>query len=456
MRLTPLGGDPLRDVIPVRTGGGAPAPTAPGTLATDSAVAGTPEPAPEDTWSLSTTPSEGPALSDADAPSTPPGRIHGEPLPSPSGTPAPSGPLSLQGNSPALLVDGDLLSRPLTLEELATGRLLESSGSEQPPVGSATAPVAGMPSAAPALEAPRAIAPASASAPEAPRKIDAASLPHLLPPKDGQGLAGTAAATAVRAARRLGNVFMSIVGKGDDTLDMTPALDQINALGPQMKAMSDAELKGMTNVFRQRLAAGETLDSMLPEAFAVVREAADRSMGMRPFDVQVLGGIAMHEGKISEMGTGEGKTLTATLPVYLNALSGKGVHVVTVNDTLAKRDCANMSRVYNWLGLTSGTVAEGMSPEEKRQGYNADITYVTNTTLGFDYLRDNMARSPEDRCQRTPNFALIDEVDEILIDEARTPLIISQLSQPSTGEYQTFANIVKDLVPGQDFKVNLK
>src|SRR5690606_11770116 len=187
-------------------------------------------------------------------------------------------------------------------------------------------------------------------------------------------------------------------------------------------ALSDAELAAKTQEFRTRHADGTSLDDLLPEAFAVVREAGKRVFGMRHFDVQLLGGIALHNGKIAEMRTGEGKTLMATLPVYLNALEGKGVHVVTVNDYLAKRDAAWMGRVYNWLGLSVGVVYPGMPHGDKKAAYGADITYGTNNEYGFDYLRDNMALRREDRHQRGLHYAIVDEVDSILIDEARTPL----------------------------------
>ncbi|TAK40058.1 MAG: preprotein translocase subunit SecA [Lysobacteraceae bacterium] len=200
---------------------------------------------------------------------------------------------------------------------------------------------------------------------------------------------------------------------------------KINALEPQMQALSDDELKAKTPEFQQRIARGESLDKLLPEAFAVCREAAQRVLGMRHYDVQLIGGMVLHMGKIAEMRTGEGKTLVATLPTYLNALAGKGVHVVTVNDYLARRDSAWMGRLYNWLGLSVGVVFPGMPHGDKHAAYGADITYATNNEIGFDYLRDNMALSKQDRFQRGLNYAIVDEVDSILIDEARTPLIIS-------------------------------
>ena len=200
---------------------------------------------------------------------------------------------------------------------------------------------------------------------------------------------------------------------------------QVGALEPRLSAMSDAELSDQTRLFRERLAKGESLDALQAEAFAVVREAGKRVLGMRHFDVQLIGGAVLHDGKIAEMKTGEGKTLVSTLPAYLNALSGKGVHIVTVNDYLARRDAEWMGRIHRFLGLSVGVVVPGQSQQEKREAYASDITYATNNELGFDYLRDNMAFAMADKVQRPPNYAIVDEVDSILIDEARTPLIIS-------------------------------
>ncbi len=219
-------------------------------------------------------------------------------------------------------------------------------------------------------------------------------------------------------------------------------LERINALEPQFEKLSDDELRGKTQVYKDRVAAGETLDAILPEAFATVREASKRVMKMRHFDVQMLGGMSLHNGKISEMRTGEGKTLTATLPVYLNALSGKGVHVVTVNDYLANRDATWMSRLYNFLGLTVGINLPQMPREDKQAAYNSDITYGTNNEYGFDYLRDNMVYEVNDRVQRALNYAIIDEVDSILIDEARTPLIISGQAEDHTALYLAIHKVV--------------
>src|SRR5438067_5619707 len=209
----------------------------------------------------------------------------------------------------------------------------------------------------------------------------------------------------------------------------------INALEPQMEKLSDAELKAKTPEFKERLAGGATLDDILVEAFAVCREAAKRVMKMRHFDVQLIGGMVLHYGKIAEMGTGEGKTLMATLAVYLNALSGKGVHVVTVNDYLAQRDAEQMGRLYGWLGLTTGVNLSQMDHDSKQQAYGSDITYGTNNEYGFDYLRDNMVYEARERVQRGLNFAVVDEVDSILIDEARTPLIISGQAENHTELY---------------------
>jgi preprotein translocase subunit SecA len=220
---------------------------------------------------------------------------------------------------------------------------------------------------------------------------------------------------------------------------------RINALEPEFQKLDDAALQGKTAEFRERIAKGEALDKLLPEAFATMREAARRVLGMRHYDVQLIGGMVLHLGKIAEMRTGEGKTLVATLPVYLNALEGKGVHVVTVNDYLAKRDAAWMGKVYNWLGLSVGVVYPGMPHADKKGAYGADITYGTNNEYGFDYLRDNMALSKDDRFQRGLNFAIVDEVDSILIDEARTPLIISGPADESPELYIKVNKIVPRL-----------
>lgn len=224
---------------------------------------------------------------------------------------------------------------------------------------------------------------------------------------------------------------------------MRPIVQQINDLEPKMTALSDSSLQEKTFEFKKRLAAGETLDDLLPEAFAVVREASRRVTGMRHFDVQLLGGIVLHRGDIAEMRTGEGKTLVATLPVYLNALTGKGVHVVTVNDYLATRDSEEMGQIYKFLGLSVGLIVHDLTYEQRRRAYNSDITYGTNNEFGFDYLRDNMVISKDQMVQRPLNYCIVDEVDSILIDEARTPLIISGPGEKSTDLYYTLANIVK-------------
>ncbi|PKM01397.1 MAG: preprotein translocase subunit SecA, partial [Gammaproteobacteria bacterium HGW-Gammaproteobacteria-6] len=221
---------------------------------------------------------------------------------------------------------------------------------------------------------------------------------------------------------------------------------RINALEPEIKALDDDALKAKTTEFQRRLADGQSLDSILPEAFAVCREASHRVLGMRHYDVQLIGGMVLHMGKIAEMRTGEGKTLVATLAVYLNALAGKGVHVVTVNDYLARRDAAWMGKLYTWLGLSVGVVYPGMPHGDKKGAYAADITYGTNNEYGFDYLRDNMALSKDDRFQRELNFAIVDEVDSILIDEARTPLIISGPADESPDLYVKVNRIVPKLV----------
>jgi preprotein translocase subunit SecA len=223
----------------------------------------------------------------------------------------------------------------------------------------------------------------------------------------------------------------------------------INALEPQVQALDDEALKARTVAFRERLAQGQTLDQLLPEAFATVREAARRTLGLRHYDVQLIGGMALHQGKIAEMRTGEGKTLVATSAVYLNALAGKGVHVVTVNDYLARRDAKWMAPVYESLGLTVGVIVPGQSPDEKRHSYGCDIVYGTNNEFGFDYLRTNMAFSPAERLQRELNFAIVDEVDSILIDEARTPLIISGPSDESPELYVKINRIIPKLVRQQ-------
>ena len=228
-----------------------------------------------------------------------------------------------------------------------------------------------------------------------------------------------------------------------------PIVDEIEALGPQMEQLSDEELKNKTQEFKSRLKDTETLDDILPEAFAVVREAAGRTLGMKHYRVQLIGGIILHQGRISEMKTGEGKTLVSTLPAYLNALTGEGVHIVTVNDYLAKRDAEWMGQVHEFLGLTVGVVLNSMDNNERRAAYNCDITYVTNNELGFDYLRDNMVIYKEQLVQRGLKYAIIDEVDSVLIDEARTPLIISGQSDKSTKLYEACDILARQLEKGE-------
>jgi len=233
-------------------------------------------------------------------------------------------------------------------------------------------------------------------------------------------------------------LFEKIFGTYSDKAlkEIKPVIEKINSFEPTMKAKSDEELKEMTVLFRERLAAGETLDDILPEAFAVTREAAIRVMGQRHYDVQLIGGVVLHQGRIAEMKTGEGKTLVSTLPAYLNALASNGVHIVTVNDYLAKRDSEWMGKIFVFLGLTVGVIVHGLSQSERRAAYNCDITYATNNELGFDYLRDNMVTYKEQLAQRPLSFAIVDEVDSILIDEARTPLIISGAGEKSSDMYE--------------------
>ncbi|MEO1445039.1 MAG: DEAD/DEAH box helicase, partial [Cyanobacteria bacterium J06635_11] len=236
-----------------------------------------------------------------------------------------------------------------------------------------------------------------------------------------------------------------------------PDIKEINLLEDEMQALSDAELTGKTAEFRQRLENGEDEDDILTEAFAVVREAGRRVLGMRHYDVQMLGGMVLHDGQIAEMKTGEGKTLVSTLPAYLNAISGKGVHIVTVNDYLARRDAEWMGQVHRFLGLSVGLIQQGMSPANRKKNYACDITYGTNSEFGFDYLRDNMSTQMEDVVQRPFNFCVIDEVDSILVDEARTPLIISgQVERPGE-KYVKAAEVAAQLEGDEvDYEVDEK
>ncbi|MDD5585985.1 MAG: DEAD/DEAH box helicase, partial [Alphaproteobacteria bacterium] len=230
---------------------------------------------------------------------------------------------------------------------------------------------------------------------------------------------------------------------------------RINALEPEFVKLSDEALRAKTDAFKARLANGETLDQLLPEAFATVREAAKRTLGQRPFDVQLRGGMVLHTGKIAEMKTGEGKTLVATLPVYLNALSGKGVHIVTVNDYLAKRDSNWMGQIYRFLGLTVDCIVHGLTDDERKTAYGADITYGTNNEFGFDYLRDNMKFQYDELVQRPFNYAIVDEVDSILVDEARTPLIISGPAEDSSDLYMKVDAIIPRLA-AEDYETDEK
>ena len=231
---------------------------------------------------------------------------------------------------------------------------------------------------------------------------------------------------------------------------ITPLVDKVESYRDEMKALSDEELRGKTKEYKERLEKGETLDDLLPEAYATVREAASRVLGMEHYRVQIIGGIILHQGRIAEMKTGEGKTLVSTLPAYLNALEGKGVYIVTVNDYLAKRDSEWMGKVHEFLGLTVGVVLNDMSNDERRDAYNCDITYITNNELGFDYLRDNMVIYKEQLVQRGLHYAIIDEVDSVLIDEARTPLIISGQSGKSTKLYEACDILAQQLTRGED------
>ena len=245
-------------------------------------------------------------------------------------------------------------------------------------------------------------------------------------------------------------------GEGRAVRELEKIAQQVNKFENSISALDDSALRGKTDEFKERVNKGESLDSLLPEAFAVVREAAKRTLGQRHYDVQLMGGAALHKGNIAEMKTGEGKTLVSTLPAYLNALSGKGVHVVTVNDYLAERDSEWMGRVHRFLGLRVGVILSRMSPSERREAYSADITYGTNNEFGFDYLRDNMAWTLSDCVQREHNFAIVDEVDSILIDEARTPLIISGPADKPTKWYVEFANLVARLSPDVHYEVDNK
>src|SRR5699024_7633152 len=255
---------------------------------------------------------------------------------------------------------------------------------------------------------------------------------------------------------RMANFFKKLIENDKKELKRLDLMaNKIEKLADQMNALTDEQLRAKTEEFKARYKQGETLDELLTETFAVVREASKRVLGLYPFHVQLMGGIVLHDGNISEMRTGEGKTLTATMPVYLNAISGEGVHVVTVNEYLATRDSTEMGELYNFLGLTVGLNINSKSAEEKRAAYACDITYSTNNELGFDYLRDNMVVYRNQMVQRPLNFAVVDEVDSILIDEARTPLIISGQAEKSTALYLRTDNFVKKLKNEEDYKIDI-
>ena len=255
----------------------------------------------------------------------------------------------------------------------------------------------------------------------------------------------------------LGGIARKLFGSSNDrrVKSFQPQVAAINALEQQMRALSDEALAAKTVEFRQQLADGKTLDDLLVPAFAVAREASRRVLGMRPFDVQLIGGMILHSNAIAEMKTGEGKTLVATLPVYLNALAGKGVHVVTVNDYLAQRDSGTMGRLYSFLGLTTGVIVHGLSDEQRHDAYACDITYATNNELGFDYLRDNMKYERAQMVQRGHSFAIVDEVDSILVDEARTPLIISGPLDDRSDLYITIDAFIPRLAK-EDYEIDEK
>jgi preprotein translocase subunit SecA len=246
----------------------------------------------------------------------------------------------------------------------------------------------------------------------------------------------------------IGGVARKLFGSANDRRirSYRPRVEEINALEKELEQLSDEALRARTDMFKKQIAEGQTLDNILVPAFATVREAGKRTLGQRHFDVQLIGGMVLHEGKISEMKTGEGKTLVATLPVYLNALGGRGVHVVTVNDYLAKRDAEWMGQIYKFLGLTVGVIVHGLDDEERKKQYDCDVTYGTNNELGFDYLRDNMKYRMEDMVQRGHIYAIVDEVDSILIDEARTPLIISG----PLDDRSEFYNTIDSYIPALD------
>src|SRR5512145_1147040 len=256
----------------------------------------------------------------------------------------------------------------------------------------------------------------------------------------------------------IGQLLAKVIGTQNERelKRLMPRVSEIGALEPQMQALTDEQLRDKTHEFRKRVADGEAIDDLLVEAFAVVREAGRRVLNMRHFDVQLVGGMVLHSGKIAEMKTGEGKTLVATLPAYLNALAGKGVHVVTVNDYLARRDSEWMGRIYRFLGMSVGVIQHELTDAQRQVAYGADITYGTNNEFGFDYLRDNMKFDLAEYVQRELNFAIVDEVDSILIDEARTPLIISGPAEESTDKYYKINRIIPSLKKDQDYTIEEK
>ena len=254
----------------------------------------------------------------------------------------------------------------------------------------------------------------------------------------------------------ISTIFKKVVGSKNERVlrKLQPLVEKINSLESDMKSLPDDALKAKTVAFRERMERGESLDQLLPEAYAVVREVASRTLAMRHFDCQLIGGVVLHRGMIAEMATGEGKTLAATLPAYLNALTGKGVHIITVNDYLAKRDREWMGVIYEFLGLTVDVIYHDIDPADRKTAYQADITYGTNTEFGFDYLRDNMAIRHEHQVQTRHHYAIVDEVDSILIDEARTPLIISGPVEHSTHQFKELRSPVQRLIQGQTGIVN--
>ncbi|MCK4535152.1 MAG: preprotein translocase subunit SecA, partial [Syntrophobacterales bacterium] len=256
----------------------------------------------------------------------------------------------------------------------------------------------------------------------------------------------------------LNYILKKVVGSKNDReiKRLTVIMKEVNEQESLMESLTDSELRAKTQYFKDKLADGVSLDDLLVEAFAVVREVSRRTLGMRPFDVQIIGGIVLHEGKIAEMKTGEGKTLASTMPIYLNALTGRGVHLITVNDYLANRDANWMKPIYEFLGLSVGVIVHGIDDTERRNAYNCDVTYGTNNEFGFDYLRDNMSFQLENYVQREFHYAIVDEVDSILIDEARTPLIISGPSEESTDKYYRVNQIIPRLKKDHDYTIDEK